>query len=182
MTAQAHFGSIAFTNGADAVATELVLADGPIDLSWHHCSTTSEFLGDFFVLYCRGTPRQLNEARHGIGYLANEILENAIKFRRPGDIRIESTLEDARFEMKLTNAITPEAASRFQAHLAELTARDPGDLLIERIEANAADSTSSGSGLGLLTLMNDYGAELGWAFFPEGDAVRLETYAALNLF
>ena len=43
----------------------------------------------------------------------------------------------------------------------EITAGDPGDLLIQRIEANAA-GTGSGSGLGILTLMNDYGVRLTW--------------------
>jgi hypothetical protein len=37
------------------------------------------------------------------------------------------------------------------------------------------------SGLGLLTLMSDYGANLGWVFSPadERDQVRLETYASI---
>ena len=65
----------------------------------------------------------------------------------------------------------------------EIISRDPGELLIERIEANAADENSSGSGLGLLTLMNDYGARLGWDFrsSTSGSAVTLSTHAALTL-
>ena len=72
---------------------------------------------------------------------------------------------------------------RFQALIEEITSRDPGELLIERIEANAADENSSGSGLGLLTLMNDYGARLGWDFRSSatGGAVMLSTHAALTL-
>ncbi len=178
------FGTINFQNGASASATALRLADGPIDLSWHHCTTTSEFLGEFFALQKPDRTPEANETRHGIGYLANELLENAIKFRRPGDIMIETSLDGARFEMKVTNFVEPAVAARFQELLSEVTSRDPGDLLIERIEANAADSSSSGSGLGLLTLMNDYGAELGWIFRqPAADEpIQLETYAALTLY
>lgn len=182
MSASAQFGTIGFTNGEAAIANRVLLNDGPIDLAWHHCTTTSEFLGEFFALQRAGNTTQFNETRHGIGYLTNELLENAIKFRRPGDILIESSLEDARFEMKVSNTIATETALLFQALLQELTSRDPGELLIERIEANAADESSSGSGLGLLTLMNDYGAELGWHFTQDGEAVRLQTYAALNLY
>jgi hypothetical protein len=69
--------------------------------------------------------------------------------------------------------------------LAELTASDPGELLIARIEANAADAGASGSGLGLLTLMNDYGARLGWIFHDAGAGaggpIGLDTFAALDL-
>jgi len=32
-------------------------------------------------------------ARHSIGYLANELLENAVKFRAPGDIVVEAALD-----------------------------------------------------------------------------------------
>jgi len=62
-------------------------------------------------------------------------------------------------------------------------ARDPGELLIERIEANAAEPFGSGSGLGLLTLMNDYGARLGWTFRQETpeDPILLHTFAELAL-
>lgn len=177
------FGITDLRNGPAAFGNRLLLADGPIDLAWHHCGTTSEFLGEFFALSHAKNGRDYNEARHSIGYLVNELLENAVKFRAPGDILVESSLEGGLFEIKVTNLIGPETAERFKALLADLTARDPGELLIERIEANAADSSSGGSGLGLLTLMSDYGARLGWTFrdAAEGGQVRLETFAALDL-
>lgn len=180
---QTSFGSTEFHNAAAAMANTIRIYDGPIDLSWHHCSTTSEFLGEFFALGRPVSEHDKNEIRHSIGYLVNELLENAVKFRRPGDIVIESSLAAGRFELKVGNLIDAGTAVRFQAMLTEVTARDPGDLLIERIEANAADSTSSGSGLGLLTLMSDYGARLGWKFQgdEEHEPIRLETFAALNL-
>jgi hypothetical protein len=83
----------------------------------------------------------------------------------------------------VTNRTAAEAAGKFQGLLAEITTRDPGELLIERIEANAADENSSGSGLGILTLMNDYGARLGWHFSeaPAGGTIVLVTRASLSL-
>lgn len=181
---QTTFGTTEFRNSATAMANVVRICDGPIDLSWHHCGTTSEFLGEFFALSSAATDQTFNEARHSIGYLVNELLENAVKFRHPGDIVIESSLEAGRFELKVTNLIDGETANRFQLLLAEVTACDPGDLLIQRIEANAADTTSSGSGLGLLTLMSDYGARLGWKFYSTGEQeepFRLETFAVLDL-
>jgi hypothetical protein len=72
---------------------------------------------------------------------------------------------------------------RFGTLLDELACGDPGELLIERIEANAANENSNASGLGLLTLMNDYGARLGWQFDPQGtgETGQLRTYAVLEL-
>ena len=115
--------------------------------------------------------------------LVNELLENAIKFRVPGTISVDCSLHQGNFELTVSNDTQAEVANRFQALIEEITSRDPGELLIERIEANAADENSSGSGLGLLTLMNDYGARLGWDFRSSatGGAVMLSTHAALTL-
>ncbi|MDE1992885.1 MAG: ATP-binding protein [Rhizobiaceae bacterium] len=178
-----QFGYTEPSNGPTVDLSRLRLADGSLDISWHHCSTTADFLGDFFAAQTKASDAELNEIRHAIGYLVNELLENAIKFRAPGDIQIEASLDRGNFEMRLFNFIAEETARRFQVLLSEITTRDAGELLIERIEQNAADPSSSGSGLGLLTLMNDYGARLGWKFIHQDAAgpVELHTYAALSL-
>ena len=178
-----QFGAVDIGNGRKAFANTLRLADGPLDLSWHHCSTTSEFMGEMFALRVATSDHDYNEARHSIGYLVNELLENAVKFRSPGDIVVESSFEAGLFEIRITNSIGEETSARFKDMLAEITSRDPGDMLIERIEANAADASSRGSGLGLLTLMSDYGAKLGWEFLDDGAGgpIRLNTFAALTL-
>lgn len=180
---QAVYGEITRENGHEALGNMLTLAEGPLELTWHHASTTSEFLGEFFALRSAELSLDYNETRHSIGYLVNELLENAVKFRHPGDITIETSIEGARFEVRVSNLVSQETAERFSALLDEIVGRDPGELLIERIEANAMDENSSASGLGLLTLMSDYGARLGWRFSDEGngDAVRLETFAVLAL-
>jgi len=177
------FGETLLRNRSATFGSELLLADGPIDLSWHHCGTTAEFIGELFALRSRAERLDYNNARSSIGYLVNELLENAVKFRARGDVAIATSLESGRFEIRVKNAIGEETAERFQTLLAGMEGRDPGELLIERIEANAEDAGSSGSGLGLLTLMSDYGARLGWIFTKtDADApVWLETVAALDL-
>lgn len=180
---KASFGDVEKQNDEDAFGSRVTLSDGPLGLTWLHCTMTSEFFGEFYALRGASSGLEYNEVRHSIGYLVNELLENAVKFRAPGDVVLESSLMDGRFELKLSNMIDEETSERFKRLLAEVTTRDPGDLLIERIEANAAEETSSGSGLGLLTLMSDYGANLGWTFLQGevGKPMRLETHAVLNL-
>ena len=178
-----QFGDTTRNNGSEAFAMRIIIADGPLGVSWQHASETCEFLGDVFALRHAKAGADYTEARHSIIYLVNELLENAIKFRVPGAIRVDCSLEDGNFELTVSNETAADVASRFQTLIEEIVSRDPGELLIERIEANAADETSSGSGLGLLTLMNDYGARLGWDFraSPSGSAVTLSTHAALTL-
>ena len=181
---EVEFGITKLSNRPEADGTSLRLADGPLELSWHHCSTTSDFLGDFYATQARKASLDYNETRHGIGYLVNELLENAIKFRAAGDISVETSLDGTNFEIRVVNNIDETTSTRFRALLGEITSRDPGDLLIEKIESNAANPSSTGSGLGLLTLMSDYGVRLGWIFHEPasgGAPTRLETFAALTL-
>ncbi len=166
-----------------AGAVRLRLPDGPLDLGWHHCGMTSDFLSAFFATGIVDSRIDTNEARHNMRYLVNEVLENAVKFRSAGDIVIESLLAEKDFRLCVSNAIEKDVALRFQDMLAGIEGRDPQELLIERIERNAVDSTSSGSGLGLLTLMSDYGVRMGWNFHENEDreSTRVDTHAVLAL-
>jgi hypothetical protein len=177
------FGETKANNGASAFAMLIVLSEGPLTLGWKHASATCEFLGDMFARHHANSGQDYSEARHSIIYLVNELLENAVKFRSPGDIELQCSLENGNFELIVRNISSREVASGFHSLLAEVTSRDPGELLIERIEANAADESSSASGLGILTLMNDYGARLGWIFddAPRDGEVLISTHASLTL-
>jgi hypothetical protein len=157
-----------------------------LPLRWTHCSSTANFLASYYAGLFRleYTAAQARDLTHSIGYLANELLENAVKFRTDGDVAVEAGLHGADFVLRLANHISPETSIGFQVLLEEITAGDPGDLLLQRIEANAADEHSSGSGLGLLTLMNDYGVRFCWTFTPESPTdgrVLLHTVARLAL-
>lgn len=176
------FGETAATNGNEATRFCVTLMAEPLELSWHHCGVTSDFIGEYFSRAC-GKDIDANDARHSISYMLNEILENAIKFRHGGNVEIRSSLEAGTFEIQILNRIDPETATKFQGHLKTLLEREPGELLLERIEENALDPDSTGSGLGLLTLMSDYGARLGWSFVSErvSEGVELTTYASLRL-
>ena len=181
----AHYGIIPPDRAASAAITRLVLRDGALELRWFHCSETAEFLGDYFSVQACAAKLNGRDAQHSIGYTANEILENAVKFRALGlgDIEIEASLQSTIFEMRVTHFVEASVGERFQELLTELLKRDPGELLIEQIEANAADNSSGGSGLGILTLMSDYGANLGWSFTQEQPAkpMQLCIYASLTL-
>jgi len=175
------FGTTDLAIGMKESVSRVRLFEGPLDLSWHHCATTSDFVADVFALRFQSSRNDYMEVRHSIGYLVNELIENAVKFRARGEIMIEASMDSENFKVKVSNVVDGVTASVFQALLAEITHGDPGDLLIQKIEENAADPDRTGSGLGLLTLMNDYGARLAWIFSAadEGDRVCLETYASI---
>jgi hypothetical protein len=177
------FGTTDVAIGMKESTTRVRLFDGPLELSWHHCATISDFIADLFALQVQSSRDDYREARHSIGYLVNELIENAVKFRAPGDIALEAAIDSECFKIKISNVVDGETADEFQNLLSEITVGDPSELLIQRIEANAADPEMTSSSLGLLTLMSDYGARLAWIFSSVGESemVFLETYASIPL-
>ncbi|MCZ4094240.1 MULTISPECIES: slr1658 superfamily regulator [Sinorhizobium] len=180
MTTLYGLEDLAIGTGEDV--TRLRLFEGPLDLSWKHCAITSDFVAEFAALRYKTTRNLYKEVRHNVGYLTNELIENAMKFRASGEIIVEASIAASAFRAKVSNFIDKDTAEQFQHLLSEITTGDPSDLLIERIEANATGS-GSGSGLGLLTLMSDYGAHFAWVFGPGGQNsdIPLETYAAITV-
>lgn len=167
---------------ADASICRLQLFDGPLELSWHHCATTSDFIGDLCVLRVRLPVLQVREVRHSVAYLANELIENAVKFKASGDVGVQAAITDRSFTLTVRNRIGAEAALRLQSLAATLVEGNAGELLIQKIEANAQSGTGE-SGLGLLTLMSDYGVRLAWTFeaVDRADELCLETCAMLPI-
>ncbi len=159
----------------------LTLSDGPLELGWRHSGLTSDFIAETMAMSFAASKTRHANIHHSIGYLSNELIENAVKFRQPGKIIIESCVAVDVFLIRVCNEIDMETSVRFQHLLAKMLAADPVELLIRQIEANAA-SNASGSGLGLLTLLADYDARMAWEFETSGeDRVKLTTTASLAL-
>ena len=59
---------------------------------------------------------------------------------------------------------------------------DLDELYLELIERNAEVDDADTSGLGFLTLLNDYGATLAWAFTDRGQAGGGVTVATMAQF
>lgn len=163
-------------------ALRIRLFDGPLHLAWRHSAMTSDFIAETMALGLRSSERHYKTARHDIGYLTNELIENAIKFRVAGEIIIEALMDTHDFKMRIVNLIDSDSTSRFKELLLKVTDGDPGDLLIEQIEASVL-AGGNASGLGLLTLMSDYQVQLAWRFDEDGPQKRtkLQTYAAMAI-
>jgi hypothetical protein len=66
--------------------------------------------------------------------------------------------------VSVSNGIGAVQAERYKAFVEHLLEADPGDMFLRSQEESAQCSESMISGLGLLTIMNDYDAQLGWRF------------------
>ncbi|MGL5059232.1 MAG: DUF6272 family protein [Microcoleus sp.] len=149
----------------------------PLKQRWRNNGLSADFLADYLTTFFPGNedePATINrqaEIKSAVSYIANELLENAMKFndetsQYPIDIKL--LLESDRVIFSVANSISPLAVSKFQADIQELLSCDPSELYIQRLEKNAADESSTTSGLGLLTMLSDYNAKLGWKFETVG--------------
>jgi hypothetical protein len=146
---------------------------------WTLCSATADFLG----AYCAGLVDDLNQPSiSSLVFVANELIENAVKFNRDGDVAVSVLVAVGEAVVTVSNTVdhsmVPELRERFGA----LSQDDPALLLIRQVEANAEHPDGATSGLGLLLLMNDYGAKLGWKLSASSpDRLRLDSMARVPL-
>ena len=150
---------------------KVCLAEDCIQRHWAHSSLLSDFLADYYGYLVPGQDNDAvarrNEWMHTIRYLINELMENAVKFRKGGDVSVDVDYSGQALTFVVSNQMARESLERFQELLSEICDGDPGELLLAKIEQNALDpDRGHESGLGFLTLMNDYGVGLGWRFVP----------------
>ncbi len=145
----------------------------PLKQRWRNNGLSADFLADYLTSFFPGNeddPSTIDrqaEIKSAVSYIANELLENAMKFNDetsdyPIDIKLQLKSDGLIFSV--ANSISPQAVDQFQGYIRQLLASDPSELYIEQLEKNAADESSTGSGLGLLTMLSDYTAKMGWKF------------------
>ncbi|NJL01825.1 MAG: ATP-binding protein [Spirulinaceae cyanobacterium RM2_2_10] len=157
----------------------------PIQQRWRNNGLSADFVADYLATFfsasetdSQAQARQA-EIKSAVSYIANELLENAMKFND------ETVRYSIRFGMHLindaehtivlvaTNSISLETFTRFKAYVQEFLASDPDELYMRQLELTAESIEAGSAGLGLLTMRTDYEAKLGWKF----DAVENEPTA-----
>lgn len=141
---------------------------------WRNNGLSADFLADYLASFFPDEDdlnpiSRREEVRGAVSYIANELLENAMKFHdqnQSNPITITLQLQRDRLIFVTENTITTGAVSEFQDYIQQLLTLDPGELYLNRLESNAAGHNGDSSGLGLLTMLNDYHVELGWKFAP----------------
>ncbi len=143
----------------------------PLQQRWRNNGLSADFLAEywttFFPAHDIPSQRRQREVKGAIGYIANELLENVMKFsHKPTDhpVRLGLYLEQNEFKFYTHNAIDPSNIDSFQVYIQELLTADTDALYMQQLERNALDGSDSGTRLGLLTMVNDYDARLSWKF------------------
>jgi hypothetical protein len=140
---------------------------------WRNNGLSADFLADYMTVFFPNPPgddsweARIREFKGAVSYVSNELLENAMKYNDEGSclpIDVQMHLYADHVLFQVTNSMVPDRLEPFKAFIQTLLTEDLGELYIQQLEASAADEHSGASGLGLITMVQDYQARLGWQF------------------
>jgi hypothetical protein len=164
----------------------------PLNQRWRNNGLSANFIAEYLTAFfpdheedIAGTDKEV-EIKSAVSYVANELLENAMKFNdetahQPISIKLE--MHSDRLIFFVRNSLKPHTIAEFQAYIQQLTTGDRDELYIHQLE-NDMQNENGNSGLGLLTLMNDYMATVGWKFesiSQKPEIIMVTTMVQLNL-
>ena len=147
--------------------------NAPLRSRWRNNGLSADFLGDYVTTFLptnggmAAVKNKQNEIKHTVAYIANELLENAMKYHRTDvemPIRIHLELASDHITVRVSNGVSVVQAGRYRAFLEHLQEGEAGDLLLRQQVESAKSSETAVSCLGLLTIISDYDAKLDWRF------------------
>lgn len=140
-----------------------------LDELWESSSLSAKFLstfwGKFFPKSDPESGRIRKDVEDEILYISGELLGNAVKFSFEPSFLAEICLylHESELRFYVTNSINPNNIEQFQNFIKRVLSEDASELFLEQMEKSVAEE-SHDSGVGFLTLMNDYGVSLAWKF------------------
>jgi len=146
----------------------------PLRQRWRNNCLSADFLADYFSTFFLGDDSQAEtekqrEINSAVSYIANELLENGMKYcvrESALPISIQIHLIPNTIILQLTNSISIKQTQSFQAQIDKLLKANPSEMYLAQLEQNALSENHARSNLGLLTMLHDYNAKIGWHFKP----------------
>ena len=167
----------------DSLELTFTPSSRPIKQRWRNNRLSAHFVADYLSSFLpvdeqdASSEKRIKQSKGAVSYVANELLENAIKFTddtfsykvKFGIHFIEEI--DVIAVIFATNYAKSETANKLHEFIKELlSSDDPNELYLQQLEKNA-ETDSETSGLGLLTMINDYSAKIGWRFETRPDSL-----------
>ncbi len=162
----------------------------PLKQRWRNNGLSADFIADylttFFPVEDEKTVLRRAEIKEVVNFVANELLENAMKFNFPAStypVRFFMTLQQQQVLLYVTNYIDSATVESWQYKLNSLLTGDTHKLFMQQLIKNDK-AENIDSGLGYLTIINDWNARLAWKFETviKDDKVQKITVMAKILF
>ncbi len=147
---------------------------------WRNNGLSADFLGDYFAAFFPGeagienTLNLKDTVKASVSYIANELLENAVKYSDESinlPISITLRLYDHAMIFQVANYANQTIARAYQQFIEEIHSSDLDELYMQQLEKTALGE--GGSHMGILTILKDYNATGGWKFerLPDSPSV-----------
>jgi hypothetical protein len=129
----------------------LTIAFSPISLPlkqrWQTNGLSADFMADYFAVFFPGnnptaTESDTAEVKSAVSFIANELIENAMKFNHEHSshpISISLQLHKDRLVFRATNSVDPSTLDSFQDYIHQLTTSDPQEMYLQLMEADTPD-------------------------------------------
>lgn len=157
----------AFTDGSAAPHlsdSRIALDAEDMARNWRRCGLTADFLARYYSYYFpyreKATDRISREtAENNISYILNELIENTAKYSDAENKGVEVlvSLREKDILFEVSNHVTEQRAESFLRLARGLLEGNTEELYVTQLEKN-----TDSSGLGYLTMINDYGVSLGF--------------------
>ena len=146
----------------------------PIEERWRNNGLTADFLAGYWETILSANPllskTKQESIKDAICFIANELLENAMKFKsKLGSDKFAATklglyLYKDVIRFYLVNRVNPDDIKDFQDYIQNVLHTDPNELYLQQIELNSELKNEGSSRLGLLTMLMDYQVKISWKF------------------
>jgi hypothetical protein len=163
-----------FTETVPLVIEGLTMVFSPTSVSlkerWKNNSLSADFMADYFATFyaAHGADEdgRLEYVKGAVSFVANELIENAMKFTDVEGIpiSIRLTMHEGELVFFASNGSSIAGAQAYEDAVKRLMIADPWAEYERRAQANDGKS-----GLGLLSMLTDYSARLGWRFKPQDE-------------
>jgi hypothetical protein len=167
-----------FPQEHDSLELNFTISSLPIKQRWRNNRLAAYFIADYLSNLLptdeEDSQREsrLEASKNAVSYVGNELLENAIKSSEEGKqyqvkfgIHLLESPNKSTAVIFTKNSMNIQKVEKFQAFIQELLAANLNELYVQQIEETSEDSEHSEvSGIGLLTIINDYSVKLGWKF------------------
>ncbi|NEO83756.1 MAG: ATP-binding protein [Spirulina sp. SIO3F2] len=178
----------------DSLEITFTPSSRPIKQRWRNNRLSAYFVADYFITFLPfeeeipGQEKRIRDSKGAVSYVANELLENAMKFNNNEfnqKIKFGIQFLDkpaVTAAIYTTNTVDPKIVGSFKAYVQHLLDSDPSELYLQQVEKSLTDPGEGSSGLGLITMLNDYSAKLGWKFdhpIAQSDIITVTTMAQI---
>ncbi|RAP32674.1 hypothetical protein DID80_08570 [Candidatus Marinamargulisbacteria bacterium SCGC AAA071-K20] len=147
----------------------------PLELieNWKKCSLVSNFFANYQSFNFMDQERVVLI----LSTVINELLENAVKFTSDKNKLVSIALKhfDSTVSVETVNLSNTENVTKLKDMIHKLRTTDPESLILEQI-VKAANTNLNESGLGILSLLRDFKANLGIKIIEKPDPDLYEVF------